>query len=185
MNLSRNGFRTAVRELNAFFAPIGEEGSAGVLGGLDVGYDAVLFYGPTLTGRMEVTDGMVLLPFGQVRAFVEESVVDGLAPPGSWLHGWESVGAAVRPFRWKPEFRRAGDLRNAERGIAGAVLPGGSDIPGTACRVACGAGAVPCGTVRLHRPVPPAGSLAWSTEVLGSTGVGRRTGSTGSNRLRH
>ena len=110
---SRDRFRMAARELNAFLAPGDEEASPGVLGGLDAGCDAVLFYGPTLTERIEVADGMVLLPFDQVRNFVEESVVHELAPSGSGAHGWRSIGAAVRPFRWKPEFRPEGELRDS------------------------------------------------------------------------
>ena len=101
---SRDHYRAAARELNAFLAPSSEEASAGVLGGLDAGCDAVLFYGPTLSERIEVADGMALLPFDQVRNFVDESFVHQLAPPFSGLHGWQSVGAAVRSFRWKPKF---------------------------------------------------------------------------------
>ena len=52
---------------------------------------------------------MALLPFDQVRNFVEESFVHQLAPPFSGVHGWQSVGAAVRPFRWKPKFGPAHD----------------------------------------------------------------------------
>ena len=101
---SRDRYRAAARELNAFLAPSSEEVSASVLGGLDSGCDAVLFYGPTLNERIEVADGMALLPFDKVRNFVEESFVHQLAPPFSGVHGWQSVGAAVRSFRWKPMF---------------------------------------------------------------------------------
>ena len=117
--LSGDRFQTAVGELNAFLAPAGAEGSAGVLGGLDIGYDAVLFYGLTLRERIDVADGMALLPFEQVRAFVDENQVEELAAPGAGFHGWRSVGAAVRPFRWRPTLRRTGYEGEPELGPPG------------------------------------------------------------------
>ncbi len=115
--LSGDRFRTAAGELNALLAPSTERGPAGMLGELDVGYDAVLFYGLTLKERIDVVDGMVLLPFEQTREFVDERLVQELAPPAAGSQGWRSVGAAVRPFRWRPAFRRTGyegepDLEN-------------------------------------------------------------------------
>lgn len=111
--LPGDGFREAATELNAFLGPIGQGESASVLGNLDVGCDAVLFWGLTLKERIEIADDMALLPFEQARAFVNENLVEELAPPGAGFHRWRSVGAVVRPFRWKPEFRRTGDLRDS------------------------------------------------------------------------
>ena len=106
--LSGDRFRAAAGELNAFLTPAKEAGPADVLGGLDVGYDAVLFYGLTLKERIEIADGMAMLPFEQAREFLDVSMVKELAPPGAGFHGWRSVGAVVRPFRWRPVFRRTG-----------------------------------------------------------------------------
>ena len=111
---SRDHYHAAARELNAFLARGDEEGSSGVLGGLDVGYDAVLFFGPTLTDRIAVTDTLALLPFAQVQALVEESEVRKLAPPWSGVHGLRSVGAEVRSFRWRPELDRADVMRDSD-----------------------------------------------------------------------
>ena len=49
--LSDDRFRAAAGELNAFLTPAGKAGPTDMLGGLDVGYDAVLFYGLTLKER--------------------------------------------------------------------------------------------------------------------------------------
>ena len=106
--LSGDRFRTAASELNAFLAPAEDGWSANVLGGLDVGYDAVLFYGLTLKERIDIGDGMAILPFEQVRAFVDENLVQELAPPGAGFYQWQSVGAVVKPFRWRPAFQRTG-----------------------------------------------------------------------------
>ena len=102
--LSGDRFRSAARELNAFLVPAGEGGPAGVPGDLDVGYDAMLFHGLTLKERIDIGEELAILPFEQVRAFVDDSLVEELAPPGAEFHGWRSVGAVVRPFRWKPAF---------------------------------------------------------------------------------
>ena len=102
------GYRAAAAELHGFLTPAGEEGSDGVLGELDIGYDAVVFYGLTLTERVDVADGMALLPFEEMRALVNERLVTKLARWDVGFHGWQSVGAAVRPFRWRPALQRRG-----------------------------------------------------------------------------
>ena len=102
------GYRAAAAELRGFLTPAGEQGSISVPGELDIGYDTVLFYGLTLTERVDVGDGMTLLPFEEMRAFVDESLMAQLAPGGVGIPDWRSVGAAVRPFRWKPVLQRTG-----------------------------------------------------------------------------
>ena len=47
--LSGDRFRSAASELNTFLTPIEEAGSAELSTGLDVGYDAVLFHGLTVS----------------------------------------------------------------------------------------------------------------------------------------
>ena len=112
--LSRDRFRVAATELNAFLSRGGQGEPGRVLGDLDVGYDAVLFWGLTLKERVEVAGGMVMLPFEQVQRFVDRSVVEELAPPGSGFHRWRSVGAVVRPFPWQPTFSQTGYERGPE-----------------------------------------------------------------------
>lgn len=108
--LSGDGFRAAARELNAFLSPAGDGKAAGVLGNLDEGCDVLLFYGLTVSERINVEDAMEILPFGEVRRFVDQELVKELAPPGAGFHEWRSVAAVVRPFRWRPEFRRRGSV---------------------------------------------------------------------------
>ncbi len=106
--LSGDGIRAAAGELNAFLSPAGDDEAAEVLGNLDEGCDALLFYGLTVTERIDVEDGMVILPFGEVGRFVDQEMVEELAPSGAGFQGWRSVGAVIRPFRWRPAFRRSG-----------------------------------------------------------------------------
>ena len=108
--LSDDRIRTALRELNAFLLPAGDGTAADVVGSLDEACDMFLFYGLTLSERVEVADGMALLPCGEVLRFADREMVENFAPSGAGFHGWRPVGAAARPFRWRPEFRRRGSV---------------------------------------------------------------------------
>ena len=108
--LPEDGFRTALGELNALLSPTGEGAEPGALGGLDEGRDMLLFFGLCLSGRIEVADGMMLLPYEEVLRFVDRDTFEELAPFGAGIHGWRAVGAVARPFRWRPEFRRRGNV---------------------------------------------------------------------------
>ena len=108
--LPDDGLRRALRELNAFLSPVGDEAAADALASLDEACDVFLFYGLTLSERIEVAEGMVLLPYGEVLRFVDRDLLDGFAPLGAGFHDWRPMGAAVRPFRWRPEFRRRGSV---------------------------------------------------------------------------
>ena len=122
--LSGDGFEAAVGELHAFFSPVGDEDAAGVLGNLDEGCDALLFYGLTVGERIEVEHDMAILPFREVRRFVDQELVEELAPGGAGFHGWRSVGAVVRPFRWRPAFRRRGNVNEPIPYPPAAFFPG-------------------------------------------------------------
>ena len=151
--LNGDRFRAAVGELSALLAPITETGSVRVSAGPDVGCDVVLFYGLTLEEESDLADGMALVPFERVRAFVDEKLVQELAPAQTEVRGWRSVGAIVRPFQWTPSFRMPGDLGGCRVEGAGRVFPRRSDLPGTDCRGACGARPSSCRTARLHPSV--------------------------------
>ena len=102
--LPDNGFRAAATELNAFLDAAGED----VPGDLDVGYDVVLFHGLSLKEKFAIGDDMMIVPFKQAREFVDESVLEDVAPTVVKYDNWRSVGAVVKPFRWRPQFRRTG-----------------------------------------------------------------------------
>ncbi len=108
--LPEDGFRTALRELNAFLSPIGDRAGAEALGGLDVAYDMLLFHGLILSERIEVEDGVVLLPYEEVLRFVDEETVWDFTPSFAGFDDWRAVGAVARPFRWRPEFRQRSSL---------------------------------------------------------------------------
>ena len=113
--LPGKGFRAAVRELNAFLSGAQDDAAAAVLGNLDEGCDLLMFYGLTVTERIEVEDGFMILPSGEARRFVNRELVEELAPSGAGYHGWRSVGAVARPFRWRPIFGRRGSINAPAR----------------------------------------------------------------------
>lgn len=112
--LSGDRFRTATAELNGLLGPAPIEGPSVVPGELDAGYDAILFYGLTFKEPIDITEGMVVLPYKQLRRFVDKRLVDELSPQAAGFHDWQSLGAVVRTFRWRPVFRRTGYLRDRE-----------------------------------------------------------------------
>lgn len=105
---SSDCFRAAAYELNTFLTHAKGAGSTSSSYGLDVGYDAVLFYGLTLKERIEIGDGMAILPFEQTRRFVDVDLLKEIAPLAAGFNGWRSIGAIVRLFRWRPVFSPTG-----------------------------------------------------------------------------
>ena len=102
--LPGDGFRAAATELNAFLDATEED----VPNDLDVGYDVVLFHGLSLREKFAIGDDMIIVPFKQARTFVDESVLENVASTGIKYNDRWSVGAVMKPFRWKPQFRRMG-----------------------------------------------------------------------------
>ena len=119
---SGDRFGKAVGELHALLVAAGVEDGAALPDGLDAGYDVVLFHGPVVKERIDIAEDVALLPFEEVRAFVDEELVFELAPLGAGFHGFESVGAAARTYRWRPAFHRAGYERGLDSHDPGPFL---------------------------------------------------------------
>ncbi len=116
---SGDRFRKAAGELHAFLVAAGEDDGVGLPDGLDRGCDVALFHGPVVEERIDVAEDVTLLPFEEVRAYVDEEFVHELAPAGAGFYGFRSVGAAARSFRWRPVFYRAGYERELDSHDAG------------------------------------------------------------------
>ena len=87
-----------------------------MLGNLDEGCEALsCSIGLTVPERIDVEDGVTIRPFRDVRRFFELELVNELAPSGAGIHDWRSLGAMVRPFRWRPTFRREGSINEPSR----------------------------------------------------------------------
>lgn len=121
--LRGDGIRAAAAELDAFLRPVGDGEAASVLDNLDEGCDALLFWGLTVTARIDIEDGLAILPFDEIGRFVEQDEVEGLAPFRARFDGWRSVGAVVRLFRWRPVFRQRGSVHEPMRDPEEPFLP--------------------------------------------------------------
>ena len=95
-----NGFRVASSELNALLNGDGD---------LAKGYHVALFHGLHVREEAQIAEDLAIVPFEQMGGFVNAGALQEVAPSLVKDNRWESVGAIVKPFRWKPEFRERGD----------------------------------------------------------------------------
>lgn len=110
MEVPEDGFRVAAAELHRLLGgPGGDGGQISVPSDLSVGYHVVLFHGLRVSEKIPLADDTALLPFKQLDAFVNEDVLRDVAPTLLRYNDQKSVGALVKPFRWKPEVRKQGD----------------------------------------------------------------------------
>ena len=109
MEVSDDGFQEASSELGALLAPERERGPTCVAGDLTAGYHVTLFLGLRVDREIKVSDGMKIVPFEDLTEFIDRSDLQGVSPEN--LRSSRSVGAIVKPFRWKPEFHASGEDR--------------------------------------------------------------------------
>ena len=107
LEMPEDGFRVAAAELHGLLDPGGGREQIPVPGDLSVGYHVALFHGLHVGKEVRLADNMTILPFEQLDAFVDESILQNV-PPVIRYNGQQSIGALVKPFRWKPEFRKRG-----------------------------------------------------------------------------
>ena len=112
--LPGDGFDAAAGELHALLDSSEGANAAAVPGDLDVGYDAVLFHGLCLEEEIDIGGGLTMVSFERARAFVDEEVLKDMAPDLVRFRDWRPVGAVVKPFRWRPVFRRKGGLGESD-----------------------------------------------------------------------
>ena len=78
--LRKDGFRSAAGELHALLDSSEEGKVSAVPGGLDTGYDTMLFHGLKLEEEIDIGDGLTMLPFERARAFVDETILADMVP---------------------------------------------------------------------------------------------------------
>ena len=122
LEVSGDGFRVASSELSAMLAPDEERETAGALPDLNMGYHVALFYGLRISGEMQIADEMKIVPFKQLGEFVNDSVLQEVAPDIVRYNGKESVVAIVKPYRWKPEFYAGGGCQVSEADWGGSFF---------------------------------------------------------------
>ena len=111
MKVGENGFRVAATEFSALLEPIKDPEPPSVISDFSTGYHVALLHGLGVDDdfRYTITENMTLVPFGQMRDFVNESVLSNVAPSIIKFNDWKSVAAIVKPFHWKPAFAERGN----------------------------------------------------------------------------
>ena len=104
-SLPSEGFRVACRELKELLDP--NKGDDTVK--LNTGLHVVLFHGLRFDAEIPITDDMRIVPFEQVREYVDEPLLRPFTPNLTVPQPWEPVGAIVKHFQWHPAFRPSDD----------------------------------------------------------------------------
>ncbi len=107
IEVPEDGFRVASSELNAQLN-LSRDEPAMLPGVQNTGYHVALFHGLRFNEKMKITNEMTVVPFDQTRAFVNVNVFRDIAPDIIKYNNTKSVGAVLKPFRWKPEFLSSG-----------------------------------------------------------------------------
>lgn len=110
LEAGKDGFRVACSELNLLLEPGEEENRDPVREQLLTAYHVVLFQGLIVGEEMRIGDDLTIMPFGQLGDFLDLSILERLAPEAGRRGKGELVAAIVKPFRWRPEVRRDGEL---------------------------------------------------------------------------
>ena len=105
MDLPDDGCRVACRELEALLNSDGERETRNQSGSLRSGFHVALFHGLRFKEEAVIADGMTVQPFEKVAGFVNEGVLREISQSIVTSDRKKSIGAIVKPFHWKPEFR--------------------------------------------------------------------------------
>ena len=105
MEVPQDGFRAAAAELHGLLDPGGDRAQIPVPGDLSVGYHIALFRGLRVREEVQLADNITLRPLEQLATFVNEDVLEDIAPEVIRYGDQQSLGALVQPFRWKPAFQ--------------------------------------------------------------------------------
>ena len=111
MEVPQDGFRVAAAELHGLLDPGGDREQMPVPDDLSVGYHIALFHGLRVREEVQLTDTITLRPLEQLAAFVNEDILEDIAPEVIRYGDRQPLGALVQPFRWKPEFQIGPVLR--------------------------------------------------------------------------
>ena len=122
------GYRGAVGELQALFEADVDEAVTWPPGDLSVGCHVALMHGLRVSGQVPVDGGLTIVPFESVEPYLAKGQLRGEVLDGGPGSSWGSVSAIVTPFRWKPEFRRQGDIDEPDVDRGGSFFEAADDL---------------------------------------------------------
>ena len=101
-----DGYKKAARELGSILDLGSTSSEVDVPNGLDLGYDLLLFHGPELHNEFEIQEGLIVKPAAVLSDYLDRGWIRDFVPAEMDRRDWRQIGAVVRPFRWRPAFRR-------------------------------------------------------------------------------
>ena len=104
-DLPTDRFRVACRELKELLGP----NRAGDTVKPNAGLHVVLFHGLRFEAEVSITDDLKIVPFENVREYVDEPLLRPFTPNLAVPRPWEPVGAIVKSFQWHPAFHPSDD----------------------------------------------------------------------------
>ncbi len=105
------GYRKAANELGSILDLSSTTLEVDVPNGLDLGYDLLLFHGPEIGNEFEIQEGLVVKPAAALSDYLDREWIRDFVPEEMDRRDWRQIGAVVRPFKWRPAFRRKTDYR--------------------------------------------------------------------------
>ena len=105
------GFAKAAKELGSLLDLDLTTLEIEVPGELNLSYDLLLFHGPEIPNKFELQKGLMVKPAAELLNFLEREWIRDFVPDEMDRRDWRQIGAVVRPFRWRPSFRRKTDFQ--------------------------------------------------------------------------
>ena len=109
-----DGFRVACSELSLMLEQDDETDGDPRRAELLTGYHVALFQGLVFGKEVSLGDGVAIVPFAHLDAFVDADMLERLGPGATRYRWGDTMAAVVKPFRWKPEFRKDGEGEGLE-----------------------------------------------------------------------
>ena len=125
--LGRQGCRVAATELRGLL----EEDIDGPLrkhGRLTMGYHVAVFHGLRIDEAIPLEGDVRIVLIGKLEDFVDGTVLNDFLPHRMQESARKAIGAIVKPFRWKPEFRKKGGDDHRELDWGGSFLEDAEDL---------------------------------------------------------
>ncbi|MFC4217201.1 HEPN domain-containing protein [Pseudophaeobacter arcticus] len=105
------GFEKAANELGSVLDLSSTTLEIDVPNGLGLGYDLLLFHGPEIRNEFEIQEGLIVKPAAVLSDYLDREWIRDFVPEEMDRRDWRQIGAVVRPFHWRPVFRRKTDYR--------------------------------------------------------------------------
>lgn len=98
-------FLSTAQELNSLLSLASRHKISPLENDLDLGLDVDLFYGVKVAEKYDLGGGYFIVPFDELRDYIEPSWFEDRAPDQVKARDLELFFGIVAPYRWKPEFR--------------------------------------------------------------------------------